>query len=480
MKKAFITLVALLLASVSFAQDDDPIVMVVAGEAVPRSEFEYSYNKNNSEGVIDKKSIDEYVDLFINYKLKVKAAQDAQIDTLSSFIYEFSSYRDQQIRPAMIDDDDVEREAYRIYKRTQEKVDSAGGMVKPAHILIMVHRGTPEAIVAQAKAKIDSIYDVLKASGFSQEVFAELSDAYSQDRSTRNTGGELPWIRRGQAEENFDNLVFSMNVGDTSEPIQTSAGFHIIQLRDKGPFLPYDSLRASVMEFIDQRGVRQVLISNKLDSLAKAAGEGVTPDMILAQKREELEAVDPELRYLIKEYHDGLMLYEISNQKVWDYAEKDTLGLITFFDKNKKKYKWEEPHFKGIAYRTKDAEDIDKVKEAIRDIDFNDWNETLRSTFNNDSVLRIRVEKGVFKKGDNGIVDRYEYSDEEAEVKEVNGYPYTAAFGRMIDQPEYYTDVKGLVVADYQEELEKEWVSDLRKKYPVEVDKAVLATVNKH
>ena len=63
-------------ASVS-AQTDDPVIMIVNGEPVLRSEFEYSYNKNNSEGVIDKKNIEEYVDLFINYKLKVCAALDA-------------------------------------------------------------------------------------------------------------------------------------------------------------------------------------------------------------------------------------------------------------------------------------------------------------------------------------------------------------------------------------------------------------------
>ena len=68
----------------------DPIIMTVNGEPVTRSEFEYSFNKNNSEGVIDKKSVEEYVDLFINYKLKVAAALDAKYDTLQSFQTEFA------------------------------------------------------------------------------------------------------------------------------------------------------------------------------------------------------------------------------------------------------------------------------------------------------------------------------------------------------------------------------------------------------
>ena len=81
--------------------------MTINGNPVLRSEFEYSYNKNNSEGVIDKKTIDEYVDLFINYKLKVAAALDAKLDTATSFKQEFAMYRDQQVRPTLVTDADV-------------------------------------------------------------------------------------------------------------------------------------------------------------------------------------------------------------------------------------------------------------------------------------------------------------------------------------------------------------------------------------
>ena len=88
--KLKILFAALTVCGTMGAQTDDPVVMVVNGEPVTRSEFEYSFNKNNSEGVIDKKSVDEYVDLFINYKLKVAAALEAKYDTLTSFKTEFA------------------------------------------------------------------------------------------------------------------------------------------------------------------------------------------------------------------------------------------------------------------------------------------------------------------------------------------------------------------------------------------------------
>lgn len=95
-------LVVLLLGSLTAFAQKDPTIMTINGQPVSRSEFEYSYNKNNAEGVIDKKSVDEYVDLFINYKLKVQAALDAHLDTLTSFKKEFLSYRDQQVLPSLL------------------------------------------------------------------------------------------------------------------------------------------------------------------------------------------------------------------------------------------------------------------------------------------------------------------------------------------------------------------------------------------
>ncbi len=478
--KIIITALASLFSVCSFAQSEqDPVLMTISGEPVTRSEFEYSYNKNNSDEVIDKKNLDEYVDLFINYKLKVRAAEDAKIDTLSSFKEEFATYRDQQVRPTIITDADVEKEAYSIYKETQEKIDNSGGMVKPAHILIMVKQDATDNEVQKAKAKADSIYNVLKQANFDKDTFAQLVSDFSDDKRFLSDGGEMPWIGSGMSFPEYDEKVFSMTVGETSEPVKSSQGYYIIQLRDKGPFFSYESQRDDIMKYIERRGIKDKIINEKLDSIAKAQGNGMTPEIIIAQKREQMEDEDPNLKFLIQEYHDGLMLYEISNQKIWDYAEKDTKGLEQYFKKNKKKYKWDTPRFKGIAYRTKDVADIENVKEAIKNVKFEDWNEVLRSTFNNDSVLKIRAEKGIFRPGDNAIVDKYIFKTD-AEIKDIDGYPFVGVYGRTLKQPESYADVRGLVVADYQEELEKEWVAELRKKYPVTIDKIVLATVNNH
>ena len=201
-------------AVVAMAQNvKDPVVMTINGVPVTRSEFEYSYNKNNSDGVIDKKTVKEYVDLFINYKLKVAAAVEAKMDTLASFKSEFATYRDQQIRPTMITDADVEAKAREIYNETQHRIDSMGGLVKPAHILVLARQTATDAEFAAAKAKADSIYNVLKAASFDKDVFAELAKAHSGDKGSAQKGGDLPWLQKGQTLPEFNDKVFSIKVG---------------------------------------------------------------------------------------------------------------------------------------------------------------------------------------------------------------------------------------------------------------------------
>ena len=464
----------LIVASSAGAQTADPVVMTINGKPVLRSEFEYSYNKNNSETVVDKKSVADYVPLFVNYKLKVLAAEAAGIDTTSAFRKEFLSYRDQQVRPSFINDDDVEAEARKIYKETQTRIDSNGGLVRPSHILLMLKQNATQAEQDAAKLRADSIYTALVKGAN----FADLARRLSDDKGSASRGGDISWVQKGQTVKEFEDVVFAMKKGELSKPFLSPFGYHIVKLMDKQNFFPYDTLRADIRRFIDQRGLRDHIVSQKLDSLAKAAQPATTVQILLDKRADEMAAKDPALRNLIREYHDGLLLYEISNRLVWDKAAKDEAGLAAFFKKNRKRYAWTEPRFKGIAYNCKDAADVEAVKRSIKKVDFDDWAETLRKQFN-DSTLRIKVVKGIFKKGDNALVDR-EIFQVDTTYTAPKGYEHTAVFGKKLKAPKTYDDVRELVVADYQEYLEKQWIANLRKQYPVVLNEEALATVNKH
>lgn len=473
MKRKLMVAALIACCTMVWAQND-PTIMKINGQPISRSEFEYSYNKNNSEGVIDKKSVEEYVDLFVNYKLKVAAAFEAGLDTMQTFKKEFLSYRDQQIRPTFITNADVEAEAMKIYKETQERIDGNGGMVKTAHILLAAKQQAPKEDVEKARMRADSIYNVIINGGD----FAELARKYSDDKRSGMNGGELGWIQKGVTVKEFENAIFNMKAGEISQPVESPFGFHIIRVEDKGNFFPYDSVHADILKFIEQRGIRERIIDEKLKSLA-AETEGATVESLLDERTKELEANDLELKYLNKEYFEGPLLFEISSRTVWDKAAKDEKGLAEYFKKHKKNYKWEEPRFKGMVYHVRDAADVKAVKNCVKGLAFDKWAERLRTTFNSDSIHRIRVEKGIFKKGDNALVDKLVFKTD-ANPKKLDEFPIDSYYGKVLKAPEDYTDVRPLVTADYQEELEKAWVEELRKKYEVIVYPDVLSTVNNH
>ena len=466
---------ALLMAAGAATAQDDPTVMTINGQPVARSEFEYSYNKNNAEGVIDKKTVEQYVDLFVNYKLKVAAALEARLDTLTSFKQEFAQYRDQQIRPSFVTDADIEAEARKVYDNTKLAIGPRG-LVRPAHIFLYLgQQATPEQ-QQQAKERIDSIYEALKAGAD----FADLARRLSQDRGSAANGGLLPWIGPNQTLKEFEDKAYALKDGEMSEPFLSPAGYHIILMKGHKQLEPYDSLRSNILGFLEQRNVRERIARMRIDTIVAHSHGTLTRDEVLARRADSLMALDPDLKNLIREYHDGLLLYEISNRTVWDKAAKDSAGLEAFFKKNKKKYAWSEPRYKGMAYHVKDEADVEAVKDCVKDLPFTEWAEALRTTFNSDSVLRIRVEKGIFKRGDNALIDR-EVFKKDTVVAPTKDYPIDAVYGKLLKKgPEEYTDVIGLVTADYQDMLEKEWVAGLRRKYAVEVNKEVLATVNNH
>lgn len=449
---------------------NDPVIMTVNGKPVLKSEFEYSYKKNNGEDVIDHKTVKEYVELFVNYKRKVEAALDAHLDTMASYNTEFRQYRDQQVLPTMIDDADVEREAQNIYQNTKDRIGS-DGLVLLQHILLRVGQNDSEAVKNRQAQRADSVYNALMAGANFDELARKLSD----DHGSAREGGALPWISKGQTLPAFEDAAFALQAGQICKPVLTEVGYHIIKMKERKQLEPFEQLKSDILQFIEKQHIRESIAQTRLKEIAAATGQ--TEQQVMDQRADSISAISQDMKYLIQEYHDGLLLFEISNREVWEKAAKDEKGLEAFFKKNKKKYKWDEPRFKGIAYYTRDSKDIAAVKKCVKGVDFSKWADKLRSTFNNDSILRIRVEKGIFKKGDNGLIDKNEFDVQDAKVKEIKDFPHTATFGKMLKAPQGLEDVRQLVVADYQEAMEKEWLEKLAKKYPAVINESVLSQV---
>lgn len=476
MKRLSLLAVLLIDAAVAFSQSD-PVIMTINGVDVPRSEFEYSYNKNNGEGVVDTKTVEEYVDLFVNYKLKVAAALEEKMDTMSSFKQEYAMYRDQQVVPTMVTDAEVLQEARQVYDRTLQAIGGRD-LLHPAHIVLELSTQATPTEQDRVRQRIDSVYHALQAGAD----FETLARKVSEDPGSASNGGILPWIGPGQTLKEFEDVAYTLRPGEMSRPFLSPVGYHIIYMKDRKQLEPFDSLKTAIISNLERRGVRNEILRARLHQMVDQSQGSLTTEQVIEQRSDSLAAVNSEMKYLFQEYHDGLLLYEISNREVWEKASADEGVLKAWFDSHKKNYAWDQPRYKGIAYHVKTKKDIKAVKNCVKNLPFDQWAEALRNTFNPDSVIRIRVEKGLFKAGDNATVDRLVFKIKDTKMSELsNDYPFEAVYGKKQKKyPDDYTDVRNRVVEDYQNMLEQRWVASLRQRYPVVINEEVLKTVNKH
>lgn len=474
MKKLFILLSLALGGIAVHAQKADPVLMTVNGKPVTRAEFEYAYNKNQGEeGAVEDVPLEKYVDMFINYKLKVAEAERLHMDTLTSYNEEFRTYRDMQLTPALTDSvyiDSVARDAY------QRTVDMLAGreLLHPAHILVLSRQNATEAERTAARQRIDSIYNVLQAGAD----FAELATKFSQDPGSAHQGGQLPWIGPGNTIPEFENAAYKLQAGQTSEVVETAVGFHIIKMIERKPLEPFDSLRTQIYASLKRQNVEEASAQAKLQKLMAQTGK--SREDILLETQAELEKTDPSLHWLVQEYHDGLLLYEVCKQQVWDPADADTKGHEAWFKSHKRQYKWDKPHFRGFVYHTatNDKKLRKQVEKLLKKYADGDWRGELKKTINKDSVVVSVHGPYIVAEGENAYVDEAVFG--QPQTRPLKKFPFIGKVGKVLKQPKEYTDVKQQVIDDYKRDCEERWVEELRKRYSFSVNDDILRTVNNH
>lgn len=226
MKTILINFFAIAFAINCFAQSGaDEKLLTIAGQDIPKSEFLRVYQKNNTKDLsFDDKSVREYLDLYINYKLKVKQAEDEKMDTITSFQKELAGYRKQLARPYMNDQKVTESLIKEAYERL--KTD-----VRASHILIRVaENASPKDSLVAYNTAISARKRVLKGESFDQ-VAKELSE----DKSAATNGGDLGYFTALMMVYPFETAAYKANIGDVTMPVRTRFGYHVIKVFDKRP-----------------------------------------------------------------------------------------------------------------------------------------------------------------------------------------------------------------------------------------------------
>lgn len=645
MKKILLSLavVAACVGALAAKSDKEPILMTVNDRPVYKSEFEYLYNKNAGQQ-IQQQSLDDYVEMFVNYKLKVADALANHYDTTASYKKELAQYRNELAAPYMRDkavEDQLLEEAYDRYlnllnishimfaldqSTTEANVvmladsirneilagrlnwdDAAArysidggsnrnggkmgwmipgrlpspfedmayatpkgdislpvnsgygihlirvdgtkknpGEVKARHILKLTARKSPEE-AEKAKEQIDSIYTVL----MNGADFAEVARAESEDPGSRANGGELDWFGTGMMVAPFDSAAFSMEEGIVSHPIQTSYGWHIIEVTGHRPPKTFDEIKEQlksniqnsekgnlpqrryleqqmekynsrlVTENLDEiqaliagnpegydsvmivtlrtmslpvavAGNNEIPVSEAMKSVASTSSKDAANARALIQsaaktlmerKTLELAQVDmmqtnPDYRNLVNEYSDGILLFDISQDKVWQKATNDRAGLEKYFEEHRNDYKFDEPRYKAVIVFTANDSIETEVKKYLDSLNPAEVNTaTIGRDLRDKFGKHVRAERVIAKKGENAITDYLAFGAPKPEKTNISWSSYFPFMGQIIEQPVEPDDVRSKVTTDYQAQLESDWIKELRAKYPVKVDKKVLKTV---
>ncbi|MEO8148694.1 MAG: peptidylprolyl isomerase [Bacteroidia bacterium] len=205
---------------------NDPVLMTIAGKPVNKSEFERVYKKNNNKDIsYDSNAVHEYLELYINYKLKVQAALDEKLDTASSFVNELAGYRKQLAQPYMTDttvSTQILREAY---ERMQKDV-------RASHVLV---RCAPDALPKDTSAAYTRIMKIRDLIIKKKMDFTKVARDSSDDPSAKENGGDLGYFTGMQMVYPFESVAYSTPVGQVSMPVRTRFGYHIIKVSDMRP-----------------------------------------------------------------------------------------------------------------------------------------------------------------------------------------------------------------------------------------------------
>ncbi len=217
-------ILALPLNAQSTANYKDEVLMTIGDRKITAGEFERIYQKNNNESVSQKQSPEEYLDMFINFKLKVIEAENLGMDTTKAFLDEYNSYRAQLARPYLSDPDAVDRFAHEAYERMKKEIHAS-------HILVSLDpKASPEDTL-YAWNKIMTIRKRI----LDGEDFDKVARATSDDPSAKRNGGDLGWFSVFRMVLPFEDAAYSTPVGEISMPFRSQFGYHIIKVQEVRP-----------------------------------------------------------------------------------------------------------------------------------------------------------------------------------------------------------------------------------------------------
>ena len=615
------------------------VLFTVGNQSITTEEFKAVYEKNKEVGAaLDPKTPEEYLELYINFKLKIAEAYAEQRDTATGFKNEFGGYRAQLAKPYLSDQGAEDELVTQAFSRMQEEVRAAhimialeanalpsdtlkafkqllelrksilsgktkfenaaretsadtwsaknGGdlgyftafnMVYPFesaayelevgdlsmpvrsqygyHLVKLLERRSASGIVRvrhiffASNAK-SSLQEQQRAERSANEIYSRLEGGedfislleFSEDRKTKDTMGELPEFGINKMMPAFEAAAFALEApGNYSAPVETSIGWHVIQLIEKKPLPSFDELKSelkkkvkrdtrsrvgatrfmkrlkSEYDFdIDERWLGRTM--NLVDKNAFGTGTWEIPtlsrdrvvatfanekiyqsevlgfwsknqnqsseavrveflrvlfnafsnDRMIAYEDSQLETKHADFRNLVREYKEGILLFDLTQEAVWNKAAQDSAGIATHYELIKEDYRWED-RIRATYWVSTD----EKLAKKIAKWTAKNKIEKVEELLENEEALSVAIQNGTYEQDDNSIIEAVwqQESGVFGPVELDNGSFAVVQIDEFIPTaPKALNEIKGLVIASYQDALEKEWIIALKSKFEVSIN----------
>lgn len=396
------------------------------------------------------------------------------------------------------------------------------GEVSVAHIMIADN----DKDSVSAEDRIADIYSRVK----NGDDFKLMARRYSQDQASGVNGGQLPRFSSNKMVQPFSDIAFGLEKeNDISEPFKTKFGWHIVKLLKKHPVSDFGSAQkelTAAVEKSDRFSLSGKSIVNKLKhryritvdkklygyfldkdstALKKHAQDPVltiadspvllsellhyasarTKDLpdktfsdfkdrqVLQYYKDHLEETDKDFGNTVREYKDGLMLFALLQDKIWTKAENDTLALKQFYKEHIGDYYYQKRAEVIIANCTKEK----YAKEVQKYLKKNWDTEKIKTKVNDGAVVNVIFNKGILEVPHAKLPKGYTMAAiGVSDIFKEGEHSFTVVKTERIISPEPipFKKTKGKVINDYQQHLEEKWISDLKRTYPVRVNRKVL------
>ncbi|MDP4223701.1 MAG: peptidylprolyl isomerase [Bacteroidota bacterium] len=319
-----------------------------------------------------------------------------------------------------------------------------------------------------------------KVPGTFEETKAYLESKINQ--SNLNSLGRKSFIARLKKEYNFrlNSAVYEWFVNHTDTLIIQGKSKYSRKELPPGNIYSYANQKLSSGEFAGYLEKRSnMVITKEPGYFIDTSIESILAEDMIKYEDSKLEQKYPDFRYLMNEFHDGILLFDISSKNVWNKVQDDSAGLQNYYQKNKNNF-LSKRSIEGKTYILKKAQSGKKLAYFYRKYSrHGDPDIRLESKFNRngDSLLTITEDK--WFAGDDKEIDRINWTTgQHSFVK--NGLPAILAI-RKVNEPEPlpFSEVQADVISGYQDWLTAEWITELKKKFTVRIDPLVLQEVKK-